>query len=227
MMKKLLATLITIIIIVSSFGIPISADKLTSNTERVIVTGDHIEKQKLSIYKTYLVQKGETLQEIGEKHDVSEKDIKKWNNLKAELLEEGQKLKLLNSKKKNLEIKTLDAPKTEVKSTKTINKSEQDVKKSNEKIMVKATAYTAKCDGCSGITYTGVDLNTNPNAKVIAIDPTVIPLGTKVHVEGYGYAIAADIGSAIKGKRIDIHVPTKKEAFQWGVREVEVTIIEE
>ncbi|WP_072890642.1 3D domain-containing protein [Ornithinibacillus halophilus] len=226
-MKKLLATLITIIIIVSSFGIPISADKLTSNTERVIVTGDHIEKQKLSIYKTYLVQKGETLQEIGEKHDVSEKDIKKWNNLKAELLEEGQKLKLLNSKKKNLEIKTLDAPKTEVKSTKTINKSEQDVKKSNEKIMVKATAYTAKCDGCSGITYTGVDLNTNPNAKVIAIDPTVIPLGTKVHVEGYGYAIAADIGSAIKGKRIDIHVPTKKEAFQWGVREVEVTIIEE
>src|SRR5690625_6441278 len=89
-----------------------------------------------------------------------------------------------------------------------------------------ATAYTAECDGCSGITYTGLNLNEDRHKKVIAVDPNVIPLGTRVHVEGYGEAIAGDIGSAIKGNKIDIHVPTKDEAFSWGVREVVVTILD-
>lgn len=92
-------------------------------------------------------------------------------------------------------------------------------------ITATATAYTAKCDGCTGITSTGVDLNENPNAKVIAVDPSVIPLGSKVHVEGYGYATAADTGSAIKGNKIDVHVPNKAEAIGWGVKTVKVTIV--
>lgn len=50
---------------------------------------------------------------------------------------------------------------------------------------VTATAYTANDGGISGITATGVNLNKNPNAKVIAVDPNVIPLGSKVYVEGY------------------------------------------
>ena len=45
---------------------------------------------------------------------------------------------------------------------------------------------------------------------MIAVDPSVIPLGSKVWVEGYGYAIAGDTGGAIKGMKIDLHVPTKK-----------------
>ena len=63
-----------------------------------------------------------------------------------------------------------------------------------------ATAYTAYCNGCSGITTTGINLRANPNLKVIAVDPSVIPLGSKVWVEGYGYAVAGDTGGAIKGK---------------------------
>ena len=59
-------------------------------------------------------------------------------------------------------------------------------------------------------------LRANPNAKVIAVDPRVIPLGTKVYVEGYGYAIAADTGSAIKGYKIDVFFPSKSDAFRWG-----------
>lgn len=94
-------------------------------------------------------------------------------------------------------------------------------------ISVEATAYTANCAGCSGITSTGVDLNANPDAKVIAVDPSVIPLGTKVYVEGYGYATAADVGSAIQGHKIDVHVSTKDEAYEWGVRTVDVTIVKE
>lgn len=89
-----------------------------------------------------------------------------------------------------------------------------------------ATAYTANCSGCSGITATGIDLNANPNMKVIAVDPSVIPLGTKVWVEGYGEAIAGDTGGSIKGNRIDIHVPSKSEAHNFGFQTVTVKILD-
>ncbi|MBP2078047.1 3D domain-containing protein [Oceanobacillus polygoni] len=90
---------------------------------------------------------------------------------------------------------------------------------------VTSTAYTVKSAGGSGITSTGINLNKNPNAKVIAVDPSVIPLGSIVDVEGYGHAIAGDIGSAIKGKKIDVFVPTQADAYNWGVRTVKVTIV--
>ncbi|MGO4890203.1 ubiquitin-like domain-containing protein [Anaerobacillus sp. MEB173] len=89
-----------------------------------------------------------------------------------------------------------------------------------------ATAYTANCSGCSGITATGINLNNNRNAKVVAVDPNVIPLGTRVHVEGYGNAIAGDTGGAIKGNKIDVHVPTKSDASSWGRKSVKVTILD-
>lgn len=95
-----------------------------------------------------------------------------------------------------------------------------------ETVDVTATAYTAECDGCSGVTTTGVDLNENPDAKVIAVDPSVIPLGSEVYVEGYGYATAADTGGAIQGNKIDLHVPSKEEANNFGVQNVKVTIVE-
>ena len=91
---------------------------------------------------------------------------------------------------------------------------------------VNTTAYTAYCNGCSGITATGFDLRANPTAKVIAVDPRIIPLGTKVYVEGYGYAVAADTGGAIKGHKIDVFFPTKAEAFRWGVRKVKIKILQ-
>ena len=89
-----------------------------------------------------------------------------------------------------------------------------------------ATAYTAYCEGCSGITKNGTDIRANPHLKVIAVDPTVIPLGTRVWVEGYGEAIAADIGGAIKGNIIDVFIPSHEEALQWGRKRVKVRILE-
>ncbi|WP_090749981.1 G5 and 3D domain-containing protein [Mesobacillus persicus] len=90
---------------------------------------------------------------------------------------------------------------------------------------VRSTAYTANCNGCSGITATGVNLKANPNAKVIAVDPSVIPLGTKVYVEGYGYATASDTGSAIKGNKIDVFFPSKSQAYRWGNRQVKIKVL--
>ncbi len=59
---------------------------------------------------------------------------------------------------------------------------------------------------------------------VIAVDPTVIPLGTRVFVPGYGPAVAADTGSAIKGRIIDLWMPTTAQAIAWGRRTVTITI---
>lgn len=96
---------------------------------------------------------------------------------------------------------------------------------STKEITVKATAYTASCEGCSGITKTGINIKDNPNKKVIAVDPSVIPLGSKVYVEGFGEAIAADTGGAIKGNRIDIFIPSKQDAIDFGVKKLKVTIL--
>lgn len=103
------------------------------------------------------------------------------------------------------------------------NTSEQEAKV----LTVTATAYTADCEGGTGVTYTGIDLKANPNQKVIAVDPSVIPLGTKVYVEGYGHAIAADIGGAIKGNKIDVFIPSQAKAEDWGIKTVEVKILED
>lgn len=92
-------------------------------------------------------------------------------------------------------------------------------------ITVTSTAYTANCAGCTGRTATGQDLKANPNQKVIAVDPNVIPLGSKVYVPGYGVAIAGDTGGAIKGNRIDVFIPGQAQANSWGVKTLNVTIL--
>lgn len=92
-------------------------------------------------------------------------------------------------------------------------------------ITMSATAYTASCNGCSGVTATGINLKSNPNAKVVAVDPSVIPLGSKVWVEGYGYAVAGDTGGAIKGNRIDLFVSSKDQAYRFGRKNVKVRIL--
>ncbi|AID17897.1 L-alanyl-D-glutamate peptidase [Bacillus phage JBP901] len=98
-------------------------------------------------------------------------------------------------------------------------------------ITVEATAYTphpSENGGTYGgqvLTATGFNLSKNPNARVIAVDPRVIPLGTRVHVEGYGEAVALDTGGSIKGNRIDVLLPTDAQANAWGRKQVKVTIL--
>lgn len=93
-------------------------------------------------------------------------------------------------------------------------------------VTVVSTAYTAHCqEGCTGRTATGINLDANPNIKLIAVDPNIIPLGKKVYVEGYGEAITADTGGAIRGNRIDVYMRSEQDAFNWGVRTIKVTIL--
>src|SRR5699024_26796 len=95
-----------------------------------------------------------------------------------------------------------------------------------KKVTVESTAYTANCGGCSGVTATGVDWKKDPNAKVITVDPSVMRLGSTVHVPGYGTGIAANTGGAVNGKRVDVHVSSDGEAMNWGRRSVTVTVLD-
>ncbi|MGH0430761.1 3D domain-containing protein [Bacillus hominis] len=96
---------------------------------------------------------------------------------------------------------------------------------------VTATAYTADPSengykpGETVKSKLGHNLTANPNMKLIAVDPAVIPLGSTVYVEGYGTAIAGDTGSAIKGHIIDLLMPDSATASNWGRRTVKVTIL--
>ena len=106
-----------------------------------------------------------------------------------------------------------------------VSRNNSAASEGGKEFYVSATAYTADCNGCTGVTATGINLKSNPDLKVIAVDPSVIPLGSKVWVEGYGYAVAGDTGGAIKGEKIDLHFPTKSAAYKFGNRQVKIKVI--
>ena len=81
-----------------------------------------------------------------------------------------------------------------------------------------ATAYTAGCAGCSGITASGRPAGHG----IVAVDPSVIPLGTRLFIPGYGLAIAGDTGGAIRGYRIDLGFNSERDALLFGRRPVTV-----
>ncbi|OJG75446.1 hypothetical protein RV12_GL001249 [Enterococcus quebecensis] len=90
-------------------------------------------------------------------------------------------------------------------------------------LYMQSTAYSWREAGSGFITATGIDLRSQSN--VIAVDPSVIPLGSFVEVEGYGFAVAGDTGGAIKGNIIDVHFPTVDQCLVWGRKNnVKVTI---
>ncbi|WP_282107447.1 cell wall-binding protein EntB [Bacillus cereus] len=108
--------------------------------------------------------------------------------------------------------------------------SKNNIQSAKRELTVVATAYTADPseNGTYGgrvLTAMGHDLTANPNMRIIAVDPKVIPLGSKVWVEGYGEAIAGDTGSAIKGNRIDVLMGSKSKAMNWGRKTVKVKIL--
>lgn len=101
-------------------------------------------------------------------------------------------------------------------------------------IRMRATAYTASYadtgkrpgDSEYGITATGSVAKRNNNSySSVAVDPRVIPLGTKLYVEGYGYAVAEDTGGAIKGNKIDLFFNSSSEVDNWGARWVNVYVV--
>ncbi|MEW4236717.1 cell wall-binding protein EntC [Bacillus thuringiensis] len=109
--------------------------------------------------------------------------------------------------------------------------TEKNTQSSSREFQVVATAYTADPlengykAGDQVKSALGHNLTANPNMKLIAVDPSVIPLGSKVWVEGYGVAIAGDTGGAIKGNKIDVLMPDKGTSSSWGRKTVTVKVL--
>ena len=89
-----------------------------------------------------------------------------------------------------------------------------------KELKVKATAYAN-----DPITYMG----TKPQVmKTIAVDPSIIPLGSKVYIPEFNKVfIAEDTGGKIKGNRIDIYMQTEYQCKQWGIKDITIYILED
>ena len=176
-----------------------------------------VTTESFAASSTYTVNKGDTLYSIASKYNITVKQLKTWNGITSNTIHPNQKLNVVKSD-------TSVAKQTSTKKVaKTPSRSDDD--NVVKEITVSASAYTANCNGCSGVTSTGINLKRNPDVKVIAVDPSIIPLGTKVYVEGYGYAIAGDTGGSIKGNKIDVFFPSKSEAYKWGRKQVKIKIL--
>lgn len=180
---------------------------LTFSTLLIITFG--LSNGAFAASNTYTVKKGDSLYKISKKYKVSITQLKQWNHLSTNTIHINQKLNVAAPVKASA-----------VKTKKATAKS-----KTVKELTVTATAYTISCKGCRGITATGINLKKHPNSKVISVDPRVIPLGSKVYVEGYGYAIAADKGSSVKGNKIDVFYPTLKQCYKWGNKKVKIRIV--
>ena len=229
------------------YGASVESIKKWNNLSNDIIHPNDL--LEVSPIKHLLVGTGDNLWNISQVYGVSVEDLKNWNNLTTDLIHPGLDLTIYTdlNNDTNVNAATVETnaqpvqsnpePETETKLRhQSLHRSSSEPasapteptnsEPAGKEITVEATAYTAECEGCIGITKTGVDLNANPDAKVIAVDPSVIPLGSKVYVEGYGYATAEDTGGAIKGNRIDVFVPEQNDALQWGRKQVKVTIID-
>ncbi|MCM2980259.1 LysM peptidoglycan-binding domain-containing protein [Niallia circulans] len=186
----------------------------------IIKAGDTLTIEDV---KKYTVKAGDNLWKISQKYNTTVDQLKEWNKLNRDTIhkddvlivsKEGSEQNAPESKPLNKAVKADNTVKVE------------STNSAAKEITVTATAYTANCEGCSGVTATGINLKDNPDKKVISVDPNVIPLGSKVYVEGYGTAIAGDTGGAIKGKKIDVFVPSQAKALEWGRKQVSVKILD-
>ena len=161
---------------------------------------ENIIQQGVNTIKTYTYYKTY----VGGKYT----DIKET----CEIVQEGKKQIVEKGTKE-----VVKAPAASTSSAGTI-----DGLKYKKTISMNSSAYTAYCSGTKRRTATGAEAVKG----VAAVDTNVIPFGTKLYIPGYGYAVAADRGGAIKGNRIDLCMNSYNEAIQWGRRNVTVYILE-
>lgn len=157
----------------------------------------------------------------------------KEENIRAEIAakeaaEQAATTKVATKEAKNVQVSTAAVKQPEKSNSNTTQTQsapapKQESSSAGSWMSVQATGYSTQQPGLSTHTATGIDLRVNP--RVIAVDPSVIPLGSLVEVQGLGVYIAGDTGGAIKGRIIDIHYSSVSQALSWGRRNVNIRII--
>lgn len=169
------------------------------------------------------VKSGDTLSLIAKRHNVNASELQKKNKIKnANTIRVGQVLTLPAKKSAAKKTTTKKKAVKKAPAKKKVVKKKAPAKKVLKTVRVSSSAYSRAQRGMSNYTATGIDLR--KKSKVIAVDPKVIKLGSKVYVPGYGEAIAGDIGGAIRGKKIDVHMNSVNACYNWGRRTVNVKV---
>lgn len=237
------------IIIKRAFPVTIVVDgkevtvRTQPDTVENILTKGHIvlnEKDKIEPALSYNMSKSEkiTITRIEEKVTTTIKPIpfttvsRKDSNLPL-----GEKKVIQDGEEGSEEIKTIEI----LENGKVVSTSSESkvIKSPKPQIVLVGTVQIASRAGvdfaytekrrmmASAYTYTGhrTATGTTPRVGVAAVDPSVIPLGTRIYVEGYGFATAEDTGGAIKGDEIDLFFNTAQESRYFGRRQVTVYIL--
>ncbi|EKY25393.1 3D domain protein [Clostridium celatum DSM 1785] len=225
-------------------------DKLNDSIERLNSKEQDLRNLKLSIENDL-----EKITEIQKSQEEALEELNSQKDSVAAIIEENENqlishsLSIINSSTSTSELQnaidTLNLLLPQLSSSNVISKANDAIYNANLKIeelntivvdkpvigenmgtskktfTMEATAYTG-----GGITAMGLPVVRDPNGlSTIAVDKSIIPLGSKVYVSGYGVAIASDTGGAIKGNIIDVYLNTYEECVQWGRRTVTVDIL--
>jgi len=147
----------------------------------------------------------------------------------AKAMEEAQKKAMEEAQRKAAEEEAQKQKQQQVQqtSTKTVDNSKAATSAENvsgsKTLTMSATAYSTEANGMGTYSATGINLKQHPSC--VAVDPSVIPLGSIIWVSGYGVSVAGDTGTAIKGNVIDLHFATVAQSMAWGRRTVTVKIL--
>jgi 3D (Asp-Asp-Asp) domain-containing protein len=230
MKKQIITIALTAGLIVTSGGWAYSHD-MSEGLAKVLVDKNEEIKQKsteIANLEEAIVEKDKKLEAEQMVIEKQKDQLQKQNDEKKKLDAVNQKLKEEKAKLQS-EINFLKQKKgSDVKRQSSM--PSRGVVKNQKSIDLVATAYIALCDtGCTGITRTGIDVRNTPSKQIIAVDPSIIPLHSKVKVslpngESF-YAVAEDTGGDIQGHRIDILMATHSEAVAFGRQTVTVTIL--
>jgi uncharacterized protein YabE (DUF348 family) len=184
--------------------------KTFTKTESIPFDTTTVDSDEIYVGETRVAQEGVEGEKV-----VTMKSVYVGGNLKETYSIDSMVTKLPVDEivENGTKVKPVETPKTETKSEANVSDKGFSYK---SVVTMSATAY-CPCSKCCGSGAKGVTANgMKAGYGVVAVDKRVIPLGTRLYIEGYGYAIAADTGSAIKGNRIDLCYNTHYSALNAG-----------
>lgn len=191
-------------------------DKLKEQKQSILKQKENLdkEKQKLEgLKKDNEVALSKLNRNVSEEKAAFSKISEQEEKLVASEAEKSKKAE--ENSKINKEVASSNT------SSGTLSRGESSSGSYSKSMMMTATAYS----GHSATAYGPKPVRNPQGYSTIAVDPRVIPLGTRVYVEGYGYAIAHDTGGAIIGNKIDLFMNSESECNSWGRRTVKVYVI--